>query len=378
MRVALITTDNREDRRDYAAASPWFGNAVQALLDGFAEWPDEIQIDVISCARVRLPSPLQLAPNIIFHSVYVPSWAWLKTAYIGNILAVRRLLATLRPDLVHGQGTERDCALCAVFSGRPNMITIHGNMRRLALLNRAPSWSFSGITAALEGVAVRFADGVICLTEHTLSQVKTAARRVWRIPNAIRTTTQPPNQGVRTPEPVILLVGDLVPHKHQLAFLEAITPLRSEYPFRIAIHGKADPSDSYAASVLQFADRHPWCEYKGFSGHDELETAYAESSFLAHPSLEENMPMVVLEAMATGLPVAANRVGGIPDLIRHGETGLLFDMSQPDSVRQAMRELFMDTGLGRRLASGAREAAFTLHRPAIIARLHLEAYGSLV
>ena len=90
----------------------------------------------------RMVSPEKLAPNIFFHSLYVPKLGWLRTAYQGCIRAVRKKLRELRPNIVHGQGTERDCAISAVFSGFPNVLTIHGNLRLIAKVTQARRFSF--------------------------------------------------------------------------------------------------------------------------------------------------------------------------------------------------------------------------------------------
>src|SRR5271165_2812139 len=108
MKIALLTTDNREDARNYALPSPYFGAAPEALMQGFAALP-ELEVHVVSCAQKPMKSPEKLADNIWFHSLYVPKLGWLRTSYQGCIRAVRRKLKTIKPDLVHGQGTERDC-----------------------------------------------------------------------------------------------------------------------------------------------------------------------------------------------------------------------------------------------------------------------------
>ena len=141
MRIALLTTDNREDRKDYGHPVPYFGSAPEALLEGFARCP-ELEVHVVCCAQARMTSPSRLAPNIFFHSLHVPKIGWMRTAYQGCVRAVRRKLKAIRPDIVHGQGTELDCALDAVFSGFPNVLTIHGNMRLIAEVNQAKPFSF--------------------------------------------------------------------------------------------------------------------------------------------------------------------------------------------------------------------------------------------
>ncbi len=99
MRIAILTTDNREHYKDYTNPVPHFGTAPEALLQGFALLP-ELEVHVVSCARARMKSPEKLAPNIIFHSLYVPQLGWMRTLFWGCIQAVRRKLKEVRPDLV--------------------------------------------------------------------------------------------------------------------------------------------------------------------------------------------------------------------------------------------------------------------------------------
>src|SRR5579863_10325241 len=141
MKIAILTTDNREVFRDYSAPIPYFGTAPEALLQGFARIP-EAEIHVISGTRQPMKSPEKLAPNIWFHSLFVPRPGWTPTLFQGCVRAARLKIKEIKPDIVHGQGTERDCALSAVFSGLPNVLTIHGNMRLIARVNRARTFSF--------------------------------------------------------------------------------------------------------------------------------------------------------------------------------------------------------------------------------------------
>jgi len=152
MRIALLTSDGREVLKDYGTPAPHFGTAVEALMQGFAPMP-EVEVHVVSCVRAKVPAPPKLAPNMFFHSLCVPKIGWMRTGYQGCIRAVRRKLRELQPDLVHGQGTERDCAISAVFSGFPNVVTIHGNMNAIAALHRSPFGSFYWLAARLEDFA---------------------------------------------------------------------------------------------------------------------------------------------------------------------------------------------------------------------------------
>ena len=97
----------------------------------------------------------------------MPRIGWLRTGYQGCIRAARKKLREIQPDIVHGQGTERDCAISAAFSGFPNVVTVHGNMRKIARANCARPFSFLWLAARLEGFTLPRTDGVVCITRIT-------------------------------------------------------------------------------------------------------------------------------------------------------------------------------------------------------------------
>src|SRR5437763_6845067 len=99
MKIALITTDNREHDRNYAPATPYFGTAPEALLQGFASLP-ELEVHVVSCTQKPMRSPEKLADNIWFHSLYVPKLGWMRSTYQGCIRSVKRTLKkAIQPDI---------------------------------------------------------------------------------------------------------------------------------------------------------------------------------------------------------------------------------------------------------------------------------------
>src|SRR5690606_7709372 len=122
--------------------------------------------------RKKTINPISIASNIYYHEVLIPSWGFMRTLYISAILAIRRKLSEIQPHIVHGQGTEREAALAAVFSGFKNVITIHGNMRRMALHAHGFSKFFFKISSYLEKLALRKTGGVFCNSYYTQEMVK--------------------------------------------------------------------------------------------------------------------------------------------------------------------------------------------------------------
>jgi hypothetical protein len=115
VKIAILTADSREHFHDYENPAPYFGTAPEALLQGFAKMP-EVEIHVVSCVRQPVNSPQKIAPNIFYHSLHVPKIGWMRTLYQGCIRATRKKLHEIQPDIVHGQGTEHNNALGAVYS----------------------------------------------------------------------------------------------------------------------------------------------------------------------------------------------------------------------------------------------------------------------
>jgi len=115
-----------------------------------------------------------------------------------------------------------------------------------------------------------------------------------------------------------------------------------------------------------------------FLGHvEDVPSLLAASDILCHPSLADGMPNAVVEAMASGVPVVASSVGGIPDVVRHEETGLLVPPHDIKAIAGSLNRLLDAPDLGVRLASNgiavARER-FDLRRNAerLVARLEQE------
>ncbi|MEI7731023.1 MAG: glycosyltransferase family 4 protein [Verrucomicrobiota bacterium] len=376
MRVAILTIDNREMFCEYAKPTPYFGSAVTYLLNGFALIP-EAEVHVVSCTKRPMASPAKLAGNIWFHSVVVPQFGWLRTAYQGCVRATRKKLAELQPEIVHGQGTERDSAISAVFSRFPNVLTIHGNMRKIAAGNQASWLSYQWAAARLEAFVLPRTDGVVCISRYTESLVQALTPRTWLIPNAVDAALF----GLpRRPEPVpvVLCVSTICPLKNQNSLIRALQPLAARRPFRLVFVGSHDPQDAYAREFLDLVKTNPWCEYAGAIPRESVWQFYQRASALVLSSLEDNCPMVVLEAQAAGIPLVAANVGGVPDLVADGQTGLLCNPHDGGSMLQAVERLLNDPALAARLAQQGLAEAHQRYHPKTVAQRHLEIYRELV
>lgn len=152
----------------------------------------------------------------------------------------------------------------------------------------------------------------------------------------------------------VLFVGRLDRRKGVHVLLEAVAVLR-------------DRLDTCHLTVVGDGPDRAWMERRVFEGGlktfvtfagplDEAGVAEAmrRADLLVAPSLAEGLPVVIMEALASGVPVVASAVGGVPELVRHGETGLLAPAGDPKGLADAMAKLLACPDLQRSMGEAGR------------------------
>ena len=91
----------------------------------------------------------------------------------------------------------------------------------------------------------------------------------------------------------------------------------------------------------------------GGSSYSEIPEYMAAADLFVLPSLSEGLPIAMLEALATGVPVVASRVGGIPEVLIHEFNGLLVEPRDPDDLAEAITKTLSDGNLRKRLIEGS-------------------------
>jgi len=381
MKVALLTTDSREHFKDYANPQPYFGAAPQALLEGFAMLPEAVEVHIVSCLQeVPVSSPTRLAENIFYHALHVPKIGWLKMGYLGCVKAVRRKLRQVQPDIVHGQGTERDCAHSAVLSGYPNLVTIHGVMGSLHHTFGGKFFSYHQLAKEFEAYAIRRTSGVVCISSFVEKFVAPLARRTWLIPNAIRTLFFQEASAAprRTRRARLLNVGMIYPLKQQVELLRELIQLRSHIDFEMTFVGAIRRETPYGSLFTQLlADANNlYGEFRHIEkAHEaELLRLFDDSDALLHFSKEESFGLVLAEAQSRGLALFVSDVGAVKEIARgntecHISTSL--DLAAVRDWIQSGRYLLpKNYALAKRLSERFSPQAVAMH--------HLDAYRNVL
>lgn len=162
----------------------------------------------------------------------------------------------------------------------------------------------------------------------------------------------------------ILTVGRIHPRKGQLETLEALArlPVEDQRRIRYRIVGPS-VRRGYRAKILRLAARCPFpVELTGPLSEEDLRAEYARADLFALTSRTagksvEGFGLVYLDASARGLPVIATRIGGVPEAVIDGQTGLLVEEDDPGTLTDCFQRLIRDPALRERLGTAGREHA---------------------
>ncbi len=301
----------------------------------------------------------------------------------GLHAALRSHVRTFAPDLIHVQGNHlyEHSAYLACSGEAPVVQTLHDvrpvcpNQRGIRKSGADCSWSF-GTVCVREG----------CVPARTIilrAFSKAVMRRLfdrpdWRMAAPSRALCdnirhfgiEPvfiPNFTVPGPVPgacrpgesrSIAFVGALYPSKGVVHLIRAFSTVGrnvSSAALDIVGDGPEREKLSEAADDLGIADR---VVFHGRKSEEETRRTLGSARALVLPSVvRENCPLVILEAMALGRPVVASRVGGIPELVREGRTGVLVRYGREDDLAEALLGLLEDDGAADRMGEEGRRIA---------------------
>lgn len=173
---------------------------------------------------------------------------------------------------------------------------------------------------------------------------------------------------------MILYPAALNARKNQLGFLKAFASVKNELKgYKLVFTGSGD--SGYYATLRHFAEKHGLnAAFLGKVPYKEMVRLYSRASFVALTSFQETLPMAVLESLASGTPVLASRVGGLPYVIEDNINGLLVNPFNHREIAEKIIAL-TDKSLREKLAANAKRTA-EKYRSDVVAKKLLELYLS--
>lgn len=164
--------------------------------------------------------------------------------------------------------------------------------------------------------------------------------------------------GLSAQDTVVVCVGMLRPDKGQNYLIEALGLLKARgLPLTLVLAGSAtEESAAYEAGLKEQAARLGVPSH--FLGYrEDVSELMQMADLVVIPSLTEAQPRVAVQAFATGRPVVASAVGGVPEIVRDGETGWLVPPAQPPALAEAIASVLNDPEQASKIADGARMMA---------------------
>lgn len=364
---------------DHATFTSGVETATAALLEGLRAYQDEFHFHVISVPGSLAADVRERRDGFWFHFLSVPRHPWVRPRLPFRVLKTQRELRQLKPDLVHCQDNMA-LALATILGGHENVFTVHGVKRHEAPKRTGwESWS-ARADALIERWVHRHFDAFICISTYS-AEVVGETRPTFSIPNPARSLffqTSPSSECAQ--DPYLLYVGVLAPLKRPADLLLSHVALCRERPDLETIFCGDVEDAGYATAMRRKVeeDQIQGVHFKGRLGQEDLAELLRGALALVLPSSQENAPMVIAEAMAAGVPVVATRVGGMSDLVQHGETGFLYKAAAVDELTSCLRRLLEDAPLQQRMRDRAREVAAATYSPARVAAATVAAYRHLL
>ena len=295
---------------------------------------------------------------------------------LASVFDVARLHRSLRPDVTHWHAARAHAigAMASLVAPGPVRVV---SRRVDFLVRRSPGsrllWSLpiDAILAISEGVRDALVRSGIPAAAITVvpSGIDLVAHAGG---NRERTRAR---EGVHPGEVLVLQVAALAPHKSQRDLLRAARVAldrRADLGLRFWIVGEGPLRRELEAEHerLGLGDR---VRFLGF--RDDVHDLVAAADLFCVSSYLEGMGTSTLDAMAAGLPVVATRVGGIPEIVEDGVTGILVPPRDPESLARGVLDLAGDPGRRERMGQEARikVGAFSADRTAERTRAAYEA-----
>ena len=238
----------------------------------------------------------------------------------------------------------------------------------------------------------RVADQMLCVTDsmrnHMVAKgvVAERAMRVYIGPDldtfsAVATQDSP---NVRTEfgfpdsSAVLVCVGAALPEKGQLCLLEAFAQIADRFPdARLllvgALHGPCAPLLQSAVARLGLQGKAHLTEIRS-----DVPRLIREADISVVPPTEEVSVLAIMESMAASKPVIASKVGGIPEVVAHGESGLLVPPGNPSALATALTDLLRNPWLRHKMGEAGRRLVEENFNASVAARRMVTVYENLI
>ncbi len=311
-------------------------------------------------------------------------WATLVFVLSLACFVVRRRSNT---DILHSHGAVKLGAFCALLARTCKLI----NVAKIATAGKIEELVKTNTGKIVLGLFKK-SDCIIVMTDEIESEllgVGLEGDRLVRITNGVdleRFSSENKGHSLKSQlkisdtDKVVLFAGRLVYRKGLDLLLQAWPAVVEACPeAELLILGSgADQSDSMEHEAKQYVDRNNLPQVRFVGEYDKPEHYLEITDCFVFPSRLEGFPNALLEAMAAAVPIVASDIGGVAPLIKHRESGLLFQVEDHNDLAANIVALLEDCTLASRLGEQARRCVERTYSFETIARSYMDLYETLL
>lgn len=353
-----------------------FGGAERHVLN-LAGAVDSRTVEISVCCLFSAPFA-EIAAGAGVNALVVPMRHKADFGVVGEIAS---LACDSGADLIHTHGVRANLVgrLAARKAGKKVVTTVHSLLERdypgfvSCLVNRWAEIATRGWTDHFIAVSRALKEQLV---SGGLPEEKVTVIYNGIVPEEFRPPAEPgaarAKLGFGPEVPLVGMVARLHAVKGHRYFLEAARKLLLQRPgARFVVVG-----DGPCRAVLEeLAGRLGIAGQVVFTGFvEDVRPLMADLDVLVISSLWEGFGLTAVEAMALGVPVVATRVGGLPEVVRHGETGLLVPPADPEALAKGIAWMLDNPGAAREMAGKGGEVVRKMFTAAVMARRTEELY----
>ena len=334
-----------------------------------------VQLHLVeSAARANLSPQLMARVQSETEFVLHPPFRRLVAPFQGFRMA--RQIKAFSPDVIHIQeaGAWTVAAMLALIGRRtPVVVTMHDVIPHSGAdkdVRRRDAWAFERIRMRADRVIVHGPTAA----RDALALYPQFKERVEIIPHGALGDFDAPRP--ETQHGLFVFFGRAEAYKGLAVLLEAGRRLHARNKsFRVHIAGRGSDLDARRNEIAAA----PWASVdERFLPAQEAETLLQSAQCVVMPYLDATQSGVLAHAFNAGRPVIASSVGDLPEIVRHGENGLLVPPGDPEALAGAMERMLCEIGLSERLAQGAERTARSVMSWDAVAEATLNAYARAV
>jgi glycosyltransferase involved in cell wall biosynthesis len=176
------------------------------------------------------------------------------------------------------------------------------------------------------------------------------------LPNIVDLDRFAPAPG-RVPGLHIIVTRNLEPIYDNASALLALAQLRQRVPAATMTIAGSGPEEGRLKRLAVRLELNDAVRFAGRLDREEIAVLYRSADVSLNPSLVDNMPNSLLEALASGVPVVSSDVGGVPYMVKHEHDAMLVPAGSPDRMAEAIARIFEDSTLRNRLVAAGLETA---------------------